>query len=405
VIADPSRAWIRRAVSGFLGVIAVHGLFLGRCADAVRGLNVARGSVVASVVVATLGLTATPALAKDRPLPTSTAMPPAYANASTFEVPYTASKGPGASAPAQVDLYAKAPGDVIYSLAGTDTTPETPSLSYHAGAGDGRYAFYTVAVDQLGNTEAPPLLGDDGGTVVDTVAPTSVAAAPATVANAAIGVGYAAEDSGGSGVASVELWAKAPNASSYSLALTDDTPESPSFSYLPASGDGTYSFATVAVDRAGNREPAPLAADTETAYSGPAPGFSGTVVVTQIPAQPSAPSLPLVAALVRSPKQTLKQVVANGIKFRLYAYRPLSLTLSAALTPRSARNLGLRRHPVIASRRYQFAEAGIYQLRLRLNHEAAPRLRRARAATFTLRTVVGTATGRVISNTRIKLRN
>jgi hypothetical protein len=105
-----------------------------------------------------------------------------------------------------------------------------------------------------------------------------------------------------------------------------------------------------------------------------------------------------------SGKQTLKRVIADGIRFHLYAYRPIRLTLSAALTPRSARRLGLRRHPGIALRRYQFAAPGLYELRLRLKHRAALHLRRARTATMMLRTVVIGATSKTIANTRVKLR-
>jgi hypothetical protein len=370
---------------------------------AVRALS----AVLVTIVVAVLGPTAAPAAAvKDRPAPTSNAIPPAYSTATTFEVPYTASSGRGASEPARVDLYVKAPGEALYSLAATDATPETPAFSYQATAGDGSYAFYTVAVAQLGDIEAPPLLGDDGSTVVDTVAPTSAAAAPATVASPPIDVSYKADDGGGSGVGRVELWVKPPNAGSYSLAGIDDTPESPSFSYVPTSGGGAYSFATVAMDRAGNREPATLGADAETSYTGAAPktGDINPVLVAQLPGERSAPSLPLVAALAMSPKQTLKGVIADGIRFRLYAYRPITLTLSAALTRRTARTLGLRRHPTIATHRYHFASPGIYDIRLRVKHRATLRLRRARTATFILRSVVSTAAGKTSSVTQVRLR-
>lgn len=364
--------------------------------------------VLATGVVAALGLAAAPAMAvNDRPSLASSAMPPAYATGSTFEVPYTVNGGPGAYSPAQIDLYVKTPGEVTYSLAATDTTPETPSFSYDAAAGDGSYAFYTVAVDHVGNTESPPLLGDDGATLVDSVAPTSAAAAPATVGSGPIDVSYTAGDGGGSGVARVELWAQAPDASAYALALTDDTPDSPSFSYTPPAGDGTYSFYTVAVDRAGNREPAALAADAETTRSAAPPhstGLSGETVVVQLPAGPSAPAVPLVAALVMTAKQTLTRVLADGIRFRLYAYRPLGLTLSAVLTPRSARSVGLRHHPGIASRRYQFTLPGLYELRLRLEHRAALHLWRARTATLILRSVVTGAAGKATSEARVRLR-
>src|SRR5207247_1586995 len=91
-----------------------------------------------------------------------------------------------------------------------------------------------------------------------------------------ITVGYSASDTG-SGLASVELWAKAPGAGSYSKAATDSTPgASGSFSYTASAGDGSYSFYTVAVDRAGNREPAPASADATTLLDTAAPSSSAS---------------------------------------------------------------------------------------------------------------------------------
>jgi hypothetical protein len=364
--------------------------------------------VATVVAAAALALGPPAALAVNDPAPpASSAIPPAYATGSTFAVPYTASGGPGASGPARVDLYVQAPGALGYALAASDPTPESPAFAYDPVAGDGRYAFYTVAVDRQGNIEPAPLLGEDGATLVDSAAPTSAAAAPAGVGSAAIDLSYTAAD-GGSGVARVELWAKPPDAGAWALALTDDTPASPSFSYSAAAGAGIYAFATVAVDRAGNREPAALAADAETTYSAaPAPssgGSGGAVVVAQAPAEASAPTVPLVATLVMAGKQTLTRVLADGIRFRLYAYRPIALTLSAALTARTARSLGLRRHPGIAFGSYRFAAPGVYQLRLRLKHRAILHLRRARTATLILRTVVLGAASKTTSDTRVRLR-
>jgi len=74
-------------------------------------------------------------------------------------------------------------------------------------------------------------------------------------------------------VTSVELWVKAPGATSYSKTATDSTPgASGSFTYtVPTSGtesvDGTYSFYTISTDKAGNRESVPGAPDATTTES------------------------------------------------------------------------------------------------------------------------------------------
>ena len=61
----------------------------------------------------------------------------------------------------------------------------------------------------------------------------------------------------------MELWAEAPGASSFSKVATDTIPVSGgSFSYAAPAGDGSYSFYTVAIDKAGNREAAPSTPDT-----------------------------------------------------------------------------------------------------------------------------------------------
>src|SRR5207253_1951878 len=58
---------------------------------------------------------------------------------------------------------------------------------------------------------------------------------------------------------------------------TDSTPGATgSFSYTAAAGDGTYSFYTVAVDKAGNREDAPTSADTSTFVDTTAPVSSAS---------------------------------------------------------------------------------------------------------------------------------
>src|SRR5690242_3322665 len=110
------------------------------------------GALVGLVV--TLSVPASANALGDTTAPDSTASPPAFATGPSFDIPYTASDDPGGSGIARVDLYVKAPGDPAFSVmpVDSDTTPETPLFTYTPTAGDGEYAFYTVAVDNDGNS-------------------------------------------------------------------------------------------------------------------------------------------------------------------------------------------------------------------------------------------------------------
>ena len=104
--------------------------------------------------------------------------------------------------------------------------------------------------------------------MVDTHRPGSKASSPASTHSSPFAVHYTVSDpSPSSGIASVELWARRPGQAGYSKVATDPTPGSPSFSYKPAAGAGTYSFFTRARDKAGNYETAPRSPDASTAYS------------------------------------------------------------------------------------------------------------------------------------------
>ncbi|MBV9212832.1 MAG: hypothetical protein JOZ25_04205, partial [Actinobacteria bacterium] len=93
---------------------------------------------------------------------------------------------------------------------------------------------------------------------LDTVPPTSKASAPAFTRTTTIPIGYTA-DGTGSPLKRVELWARTPGSSSYTLVATDASP-APSghhFSYLANHGDGGYAFYTRAYDAAGNVQAPP----------------------------------------------------------------------------------------------------------------------------------------------------
>jgi hypothetical protein len=361
----------------------------------------------------------------DATAPSSSASAPATAASGPIAITYSANDGSGTGV-AGVELWAKAPGDSDYSLAGTDSSPTSPSFTYTPTGGDGTYSFYTVAVDALGNREAAPAT-PDAQTARDTVAPSSSASAPATSGTGSIPITYTAGDGTGTGVASVELWAQPPGYTSFTKVASDSTPASPSFDYTPSAGDGTYFFYTVAIDEAGNREETPATADTRTqrstaAVAQPAPSSTTSTasptsdVVAQLPAQdqgssaPSssssaaAPSLPLVAAVALDGKQKLRAVATTGLRFRVYAYRPVSLSITATLTKRAAKRLGLGRHPVIARRTFSFTKPAVYQVTLRLTPRAAKRFRTANVASLVLQTRLSAGSGSSTASSPLTLR-
>ena len=204
----------------------------------------------------------------DTTAPSSAASAPASSASASLTISYEASDGEG-SGLAQVDLYAKGPGQGAYSKVASDSSPTaTGSFSYTAAGGDGAYSFYTVAADNAGNVEDAPG-SPDATTVLDTtdgVAPTSKASSIAFSNSLTWTVSYTASDNaGGSGLASVELWALPPGATGYvKVASNPGGDTSDSFSYTATGADGVYSLYTIAVDQAGNREPAPAKADTST---------------------------------------------------------------------------------------------------------------------------------------------
>jgi hypothetical protein len=130
---------------------------------------------------------------------------------------------------------------------------------------DGAHSFEVRASDGAANTDPTPA---QRSFAVDTSAPTSQAASPAATDSTAITVTYTASDAG-SGLASVELWAKPPGAAGFANVAADGSPAaSGSFSYTAADGPGTYSFYTRALDSAANHESAPAGPDSSTTLNG-----------------------------------------------------------------------------------------------------------------------------------------
>jgi hypothetical protein len=141
-------------------------------------------------------------------------------------------------------------------------------------SGNGAHTLSARATDTAQNTSSASA---DRHIVVDGAAPQSQASGPATSSVTALTISYTAGDNaGGSGLARVDLWAKGPGATSFTLAGTDNTPNATqSFSYA-ATVNGSYSFYTVAVDQVGNAEAAPATPDVTTVVTTGPPPFAFT---------------------------------------------------------------------------------------------------------------------------------
>jgi sugar lactone lactonase YvrE len=131
--------------------------------------------------------------------------------------------------------------------------------------GSGRFPVYVWLEDGSGNvdrsTAASTMLDHDAEP------PKSVTSVPTTTHVAPISVAWTATDAH-SGVDSVALWVKAGEDGSWvDSGLTDRAEGGGEGLFLyPPAGEGTYYFATVAVDRVGHAEPAPTAEGGSSTY-------------------------------------------------------------------------------------------------------------------------------------------
>ncbi len=170
--------------------------------------------------------------------------------------------------------------DLYYKYGSGGWTDSGESLGGNAGTftfnppyGEGIYYFYTMATDAAGNQEEPPA-EPDAQTFHDAGAPSSSCTGP-DYASSMVEIDFTASDGAGSGVDQTYLWYRYKSASW----RQHDEPmsgESGTFSFAPQDGDGTYSFYTIAGDRAGNQESAPGSPDTQVEVETVAPQSSCT---------------------------------------------------------------------------------------------------------------------------------
>jgi parallel beta-helix repeat protein len=181
--------------------------------------------------------------------PTSSVNPlPAWVKTLSFTVTATAYDNTGV---ANVTLWYRYSTDntnwTTWTSYGTDTTP--PWSWSFTGIGDGYYEFYSIAVDDYGNIEAPPATAD-ASTGIDTVK-------PVTTINH---TGPMGENEWYIGVVNVTLSATDTLSGIESTWYRIDTGSWKLYTgVFPVTGEGTHTIAYYSFDKAGNKE------DTKTA--------------------------------------------------------------------------------------------------------------------------------------------
>ena len=241
----------------------------------------------------------------DRTPPSSNVWPllPTYATTAVFSLSANASDNNGVQ---QVQLWYRFNNAGTYVEYAVDTSaPYTFAFNSTSAHGDGRYAFYTIAVDYAGNTEAAPS-GNDTWTWVDTVQPTLTVTKP-TAGQAFlvswVNVTWAAQDAG-SGLLKVDVQLDTGAWMHAGLG---------SFMNLTSVPDGFHNVTVNATDRAGNSRTVTVAFSVNTAapvlaFTSPANNSvtaSSTVVLTWTIASAGAGITTLQVALDTGSWQTL----------------------------------------------------------------------------------------------------
>ncbi|HKZ48481.1 MAG TPA: Ig-like domain-containing protein [Thermoplasmata archaeon] len=167
-----------------------------------------------------------------------------------------------------VEVYYRPVPGLLWTLLGSAPAPPfnwtLPS--------DGTWEFSSVAQDAAGNREPLPL-SVEAFTTLDTKKPNSTAA-PLPNTTAALAFTVTANGSDDLALAAVELWYSFNNGSF--LLLNTSAVADAAFLVDAGllAGEGTYAFYSVAVDAAGNREPAPASPDAITAVDATPPSVA-----------------------------------------------------------------------------------------------------------------------------------
>ena len=171
----------------------------------------------------------------------------------------------------QINLWFKK-GAGTWTDSGLSQTAASGSFSFSGTTGDAAYAFATITIDNAGNQTATPSGAGSLSVTLDSTAPTApTLTAAASTSTSPISVSYSGASDSGSGLKQVNLWVKKDSGSWADSGVTA-TAASGTLSYTVSSGDGTYSFASVAQDNAGNVSATPSGSGSaSTVFDGTAP--------------------------------------------------------------------------------------------------------------------------------------
>ena len=216
----------------------------------------------------------------DRQAPSSNVWPllPLYTKNAVFSISTNATDNNGIE---QVQLWYQYNNNGAYARYAVDTAaPYTFSFNSTSARGDGRYGFYTIAVDYAGNVQAVPS-GNNSWTRVDTVNPTLAITKPTagqTILHSWVNVTWTAADAG-SGLLKVDVRLDADAWAHAGLAA---------YLNLTSVPDGSHTVTVNATDRAGNSRSASVSFSVNTVapvvtFSAPANNSfskSATVILT-----------------------------------------------------------------------------------------------------------------------------
>ncbi|MBN2209152.1 MAG: right-handed parallel beta-helix repeat-containing protein, partial [Candidatus Coatesbacteria bacterium] len=194
--------------------------------------------------------------------PVTSCSAPPYSRNGLIELAYSASDA--LSGISSVVVWVK-PDDTAWVDAGLSRSSDEGVIEVDVSAfGEGAFSLCVRGLDKAGNREglpeAPPT-----STIYDATAPESRITLPAEgiyADHAPVDVPFAASDLG-SGVVNVELWFRFDGGSwtNSGLVGVPSHLNEGTFAFTPPSGDGTYEFASLSIDKAGNRELIPDAPD------------------------------------------------------------------------------------------------------------------------------------------------
>ncbi len=203
----------------------------------------------------------------DAAAPTTSCTVPAYASLSTIEVDFAVDERLAGLDWAK--LYYRYASDG-WRDGSQATTATIGVFAFVPPDGDGRYEFCVGAGDRCGNVTVPP--DPCCWATYDTVKPVSSCSSRSFVTGSSIDLSFTASDEL-SGLDSVRFWCKYADGAWRETGLGSRDP-SGVVSFIPADGDGIYSFYSRATDNAGNEEDAPGDADCVVAVDRSQPVLS-----------------------------------------------------------------------------------------------------------------------------------